>query len=73
VKHGRSTLTVTALGLALCISTGATDSVQAGQPSRAATHHAKAYSGRKMVCYVTRNRAAHKARKVFVPLAAIRA
>ena len=34
MKHGRLTLTVTAFGLALCISTGATDSVQAGHHSR---------------------------------------
>ena len=30
MKHGGLTLTITALGLALGISTGATDSVQAG-------------------------------------------
>jgi hypothetical protein len=70
VKHGRLTLTVTAVGLAFCISTGAMDSVQASHHSRVhvATHHAKTYTGRKMVCYVTRNRATHKARKVCRPV-----
>jgi hypothetical protein len=70
VKHGRLTLTVATFGLTLCLSTGAMDSVQAGQHSRvnAAAHHAKAYTGRKVVCYVTRNRATHKARKVCRPV-----
>jgi hypothetical protein len=70
VKHGRLTLTVAAFGLALCISTGATGSVQAGQHNRvnAGRHHAEAYTGRKVVCYRTRNRATHKARKVCRPV-----
>ena len=70
MKHGYLTLAVTALGLVLCISTGATVSVQASHHSRvhAATHHAKAYTGRKMVCYVTRNGAEHKSRKVCRPV-----
>ena len=65
-----STLTITALGLVLCISTGATHSVQAGHHSRghAATHHAEAYRGRKVICFVTRNRATHTARKVCRPV-----
>jgi hypothetical protein len=69
VKHERLTLTVAAFGLALCIS-GVTDSVQAGHHSgvRAATGHANAYTGRKMVCYVTRNRTTHNARKVCRPV-----
>ena len=70
MKHGYLTLAVTALGLVLCISTGATVSVQARHHNRvhAATHHAKSYAGRKMVCYVTRNGAAHKSRKVCRPV-----
>ena len=70
VKHGGLTRTITALGLTLGISTGATDSVQAGHHSRvhAATHHAEAYRGRKVICYVTRNRAMHTARKVCRPV-----
>jgi hypothetical protein len=69
-EPGGLTLTLTALGLVICISTGATDSVQAGHYSRghAATHHAKAYRGRKVVCYVRRNRKAHRARKVCRPV-----
>ena len=70
MKHGGLTRTITALGLTLGISTGATDSVQAGHHSRvhAATHHAEAYRGRKVICYVTRNRAMHTARKVCRPV-----
>ena len=70
MEHGRLTLTVTACGLAFCISTGATDSVQAGHHSRvqAGTHHSKTYTGRKTVCYVARTRATHKGRKVCRPV-----
>jgi hypothetical protein len=34
----------------------------------AATHHAEAYRGRKVICFVTRNRATHTARKVCRPV-----
>ena len=69
MKHGISTLPITALGLVLCMSTGATDSVQAGHHGRghAATHHAEAYRGRHVICYVTRNRM-RAARKVCRPV-----
>ena len=69
VKHGFSTLTILALGLVLCMSTGATDSVQAGHHGRghAATYHAEAYRGRQVICYVTRNRV-RTARKVCRPV-----
>src|SRR6516164_5505320 len=64
MKHGGLTLTITALGFVICISTGATDGVQAGHSSLgyAAAHHAKTHTGRKIVCFVRRNRArlAHK-------------
>jgi hypothetical protein len=68
VKHGGLTLTITALGLALGISTGATDSVQAGHHSRvhAAKHHP---SIARRVCYVTRyHTRAHTARRVCYPV-----
>src|SRR6476646_5444130 len=55
---------MTALGLVLCISTGATDSVQAGHHSRvhAAKHH---HSTVRRVCYVTRyHTRTHTARRV---------
>ena len=70
MKHGGLTLTITALGLVICILTGATDSVQAGYHKRghAATHHAKAYMGRKVVCFIRRNRATHPAHKVCRPV-----
>ena len=64
MKHGGLTLTITALGLALGISTGATDSVQAGHHSRvhAAKHHP---SIARRVCYVTRHHTrTHTARRV---------
>ena len=70
VKPGGLALRIAALGLVICISTGATDSVQAGHDRRghAATYHAKAYRGRKVVCYVRRNRAELTARKVCRPV-----
>jgi hypothetical protein len=66
MKHSGASLIIAALGIVLAISIGATESVQAGHHSRrrVATHHAKAYTGRKVVCYATRNRVAHTTRKV---------
>jgi hypothetical protein len=64
VKHGGLTLATTALGLVLCISTGATDRVQAGHHSRAhaAKHH---HNTARRICYVTRYRTrTHLARRI---------
>jgi len=70
MKHGGASHAGAALGLLFSISVGATDSVQAGHHDRghAATHHAKTHTGRKVVCYVVRNRATHTARTLCRPV-----
>jgi hypothetical protein len=70
MKRSDAYLAVTALGLVIAFSIGATESVQAGHHSRAhvATHHAKTHTGRKVVCYVTQKPITHTARKVCRPV-----